>query len=73
MKLGMAGLGRMGSNMVRRLPAAGHECVAFDVHPEAAAHLGKAGAFGSRGADGSANKVLSALRYQFGGHAEKRA
>jgi len=29
--------------------------------------------FGSRGQAGFANQLLSALRYQFGGHAEKRA
>ena len=44
MKLGMIGLGRMGSNMVRRLLKAGHECVVFDVHPQAAIELGKVGA-----------------------------
>src|SRR5471032_164718 len=36
MKLGMVGLGRMGSNMVRRLLRAGHQCVVFDVNPKAA-------------------------------------
>ena len=30
MQIGMIGLGRMGSNMVRRLIKAGHECVVFD-------------------------------------------
>jgi len=30
MQLGMAGLGRMGSNMVLRLQRGGHECVGFD-------------------------------------------
>jgi 6-phosphogluconate dehydrogenase len=30
MQLGMIGLGRMGSNMVRRLLKGGHECVVFD-------------------------------------------
>ena len=30
MQIGMIGLGRMGSNMVRRLLKAGHECVVFD-------------------------------------------
>lgn len=44
MKLGMIGLGRMGSNMVRRLMAAGHECVVYDIHPEPGAELAKAGA-----------------------------
>ncbi len=44
MQLGMIGLGRMGSNMVRRLLARGQECVVYDVHAEAAAPLVKEGA-----------------------------
>jgi 6-phosphogluconate dehydrogenase (decarboxylating) len=40
MQLGMFGLGRMGSNMVRRVMKAGHEC----------------------------DKILSAMRFEFGGH-----
>jgi 6-phosphogluconate dehydrogenase len=44
----MIGLGRMGSNMVRRLLKAGHECVVFDVHPKAADDLSKAGAVVAR-------------------------
>jgi 6-phosphogluconate dehydrogenase len=44
MKLGVIGLGRMGSNMVRRLLRAGHECVGFDVHPQASMDVVKAGA-----------------------------
>jgi 6-phosphogluconate dehydrogenase len=47
MQLGMIGLGRMGSNMVRRLVRAGHECVVFDVHPEAVRTLGDEGAVGT--------------------------
>lgn len=47
MQLGMVGLGRMGANMVRRLMHAGHECVVYDVHPEAVQELEKAGATGS--------------------------
>jgi 6-phosphogluconate dehydrogenase len=35
MQLGMIGLGRMGSNMARRLEGAGHECIGFDVDPKA--------------------------------------
>jgi 6-phosphogluconate dehydrogenase len=35
MRLGMIGLGRMGANIVRRLVAAGHECVVYDHNPEA--------------------------------------
>ncbi len=33
MQIGMIGLGRMGANIVRRLDAAGHRCVVFDVDP----------------------------------------
>jgi len=44
MKLGMIGLGRMGSNMVRRLIRAGHECVVFDLNAGAAQALAKEGA-----------------------------
>ncbi len=44
MQLGMIGLGRMGGNMVRRLMRAGHECVVFDVSPEAVAALAAEGA-----------------------------
>ncbi len=39
MRLAMVGLGRMGSNMVRRLLRGGHECVVFDVRPGAAKEL----------------------------------
>ncbi len=48
MKIGMVGLGRMGSNMVRRLLGAGHECVAFDVHPQASKDVVEAGATATR-------------------------
>jgi 6-phosphogluconate dehydrogenase len=39
MQLGMIGLGRMGSNMVRRLLKGGHQCVAFDMSPKAVTEL----------------------------------
>jgi 6-phosphogluconate dehydrogenase len=45
-KIGMVGLGRMGSNMVRRLLKKGHECVAFDVHEETVRALANEGAAG---------------------------
>ena len=35
MQFGMIGLGRMGANMVRRLGADGHQCIAFDTHAAA--------------------------------------
>ena len=47
MQLGMIGLGRMGANMVRRLMRAGHDCVVYDVHPQAVAALAGEGAVGS--------------------------
>ncbi len=47
MELGMIGLGRMGSNMVRRLMRAGRQCVVYDIHPEAVQALVKQGAAGA--------------------------
>ncbi|HTY73621.1 MAG TPA: decarboxylating 6-phosphogluconate dehydrogenase [Actinomycetes bacterium] len=47
MQLGMIGLGRMGANMVRRLMRAGHECVVFDVSPDAVSGLAAEGAVGA--------------------------
>jgi len=46
MQLGMIGLGRMGTNLVRRLERAGHRCVAFDTDPAAVARLGAEGVAG---------------------------
>ena len=47
MQLGMVGLGRMGANLVRRLLAAGHDCVVYDTDPATIAELGDAGAIGA--------------------------
>ena len=47
MQLGMIGLGRMGANMVRRLVGGGHQCVVFDMSPNAVAELVKDKAAGS--------------------------
>ena len=47
MQLGMIGLGRMGASMVRRLLRAGHECVVFDVSPDAVSALSREGAIGA--------------------------
>src|SRR5713226_4798199 len=44
MQIGMIGLGRMGANMVRRLMKAGHECVVYNRHREAAQSLSREGA-----------------------------
>jgi 6-phosphogluconate dehydrogenase len=48
MQLGMIGLGRMGSNMVRRLLRANHECVVFDASPGAVELMVKEKAVGTR-------------------------
>jgi 6-phosphogluconate dehydrogenase len=44
MQLGMIGLGRMGANMVRRLLAAGHDCVVYDRSAAAVDSLEQIGA-----------------------------
>jgi 6-phosphogluconate dehydrogenase len=46
MQIAMIGLGRMGANMVRRLLHGGHECVVYDVNPDAVAELEAEGATG---------------------------
>ncbi|MGA9595812.1 MAG: decarboxylating 6-phosphogluconate dehydrogenase [Acidimicrobiia bacterium] len=57
MEIGMIGLGRMGSNLARRLTQAGHRCVAYDVNPEAAAALEDAGVTGAA----TVEKLVAAL------------
>jgi len=47
MQLGMVGLGRMGSNMVKRLMKSGHQCVVFDLNTGAVQDLAKEGATGA--------------------------
>lgn len=47
MRLGIIGLGRMGSNMARRLMQKGHECVVHDIHAEAVAELQSLNAIGA--------------------------
>jgi 6-phosphogluconate dehydrogenase len=46
-QIGMVGLGRMGTGLTRRLRAAGHEVVVYDVNPEAVATLVGEGAIGA--------------------------
>jgi 6-phosphogluconate dehydrogenase len=46
MQLGMVGLGRMGSNMVRRLLKGGHRCVVFDMSQKAVNELAREKAVG---------------------------
>ncbi|MGI8557892.1 MAG: phosphogluconate dehydrogenase (NAD(+)-dependent, decarboxylating) [Solirubrobacteraceae bacterium] len=58
MELGMVGLGRMGSNLVRRLLPAGHECVVFDVSADTVKELAGEGATGA----GSLDELVSALQ-----------
>jgi len=57
MQLGMVGLGRMGSNLVRRLLAGGHQCVVYDVNADAVAELAGEGATGT----GSLEELVAAL------------
>src|SRR5260370_32106118 len=47
MQLGMIGLGRMGSNMTRRLLAGGHVCVVCVKFPKAVEELSRAKAVGA--------------------------
>ncbi len=51
MQLGMVGLGRMGSNLVRRLMRDGHRCVVYDVNPAAVSDLAAEGAAGANDLD----------------------
>jgi 6-phosphogluconate dehydrogenase len=45
--MAMVGLGRMGANMARRLMRAGHDCVVFDLNPDAVGELAGEGATGA--------------------------
>jgi 6-phosphogluconate dehydrogenase len=47
MQIGMIGLGRMGSNMVRRLLKDGHQCVVYNRSPQKIKDLAKEGAVGA--------------------------
>lgn len=47
MQIGMIGLGRMGSNMVRRLMREEHECAVYNRHTEAVDSLRSEGAVGT--------------------------
>lgn len=46
MQIGMIGLGRMGSNLVRRLIRDGHQCVVYDVNRDTVERLADEGAIG---------------------------
>ncbi len=58
MQLGMVGLGRMGSNIVRRLLPAGHECVVYDLNADVVEELEGEGATGT----GSLDELVAALQ-----------
>ena len=49
MQLGMIGLGRMGSNLVRRLMRDGHRCVTYDRNPDMVKALAAEGAADAEG------------------------
>ncbi len=57
MQLGMVGLGRMGSNMVRRLMRGGHDCVVFDLSPESVKQLEGEGAGGAKSLEDFADNL----------------
>ena len=51
MQIGMIGLGRMGSNMVRRLQRGGHQCLVYDKNPDAVAAVVSEGVTGASSMD----------------------
>ena len=57
MQLGMVGLGRMGSNMVRRLMRGGHECVVSDLSADAVRGLSSEGAVATASLDDLVSKL----------------
>jgi len=57
MQFAMVGLGRMGSNMVRRLLRAGHECVVFNRSPKPVEELVKEKAVGASSLKDLVNKL----------------
>ncbi|MDP9263475.1 MAG: NAD(P)-binding domain-containing protein, partial [Acidobacteriota bacterium] len=57
MELGMIGLGRMGTNMVRRLMRAGHQCIVYDLQAKAVQALAQEGATGTTSLEDFANKL----------------
>ena len=59
MELGMIGLGRMGTNMVRRLMKAGHHFVVYDLNAEVVQALAKDGAVGTTSLEEFAKKLKS--------------
>ena len=57
MRLALIGLGRMGSNIARRLMKGGHEIVAFDLNPASIAQLSNEGAIAAASLEEVAAKL----------------
>jgi 6-phosphogluconate dehydrogenase len=57
MKIGFIGLGRMGSNMVRRILHRGHDCVVYNRSPEKVKQLATEGATGTASLDELVQKL----------------
>ena len=57
MQLGMVGLGRMGANLVRRLMRDGHDCVVYDINPDAIKELAGEGAEGAASLEEMASRL----------------
>jgi len=57
MQIGVVGLGRMGSNIVRRLMQHGHEAVVYDQDPRAVASLADQGATAASGLEDLISKL----------------
>ena len=57
MQLGMVGLGRMGAGIVRRLMRDGHQCVGYDVNPQAVEAVAADGATGADSLEDFAAKL----------------
>ena len=71
MEIGIVGLGRMGANIARRPMQSGHGVAVFDVDTDAEAALYER--FRSRLERDFADRLLSAMRNEFGGHVEGHA
>ncbi|HEY7899577.1 MAG TPA: decarboxylating 6-phosphogluconate dehydrogenase [Caulobacteraceae bacterium] len=59
MQLGVVGLGRMGSNIVRRLMKSGHRCVVWDRDPKPGDALAKDGALAASGLENLVEKLTA--------------
>jgi len=59
MQIGMAGLGRMGGNMARRLMKGGHAVVAYATEPAAVTQLAREGAAGATTLDDFVAKLVA--------------